>query len=226
MQRHKDYMYQELDAWTESDWRRMRAVYYLLLENTDWFIELLLDTLRAAGLEENTIVVFTTDHGEMLGSHGLIAKTVFYEESAKTMMLLRYPPQIPAGSVDRQTLISTQDLMPTLLDLCGLNLPAGLDGKSFKSLCTGAAADQDFSQLIAMNFDGRMLRSGPYKYVHSRVYGDEYQILFDLEKDPHESRNVYGQSGYEAVSSRLRAQLTDWMRHEGLSLTFDDSGGE
>ena len=78
--RHKDYMYEELGDWREDDWRRYIAAYNLLLEKTDAYIETVLDTLRQTGLEEDTIVIFTTDHGEMMGSHGLISKTNFYEE--------------------------------------------------------------------------------------------------------------------------------------------------
>ena len=227
MQRDEDYIYQELHAWTETDWRRFQAVYYLLLEKTDWYIELVLDALRSAGLEDDTIVVFTTDHGEMLGSHGLIAKTVFYEESAKTMMLVRHPRRIAPGGVDSRSFISTQDLMPTLLDLCGLKIPDGLDGKSFGALCCGDDAGEATStSLYALNFDGRMLRHQHFKYVRSRVYGADYDVLFDLEKDPLESRNVFGQAGYETVSARLRSQLDDWMRVQGLPLTFSDSGGD
>ncbi len=224
MQRDGEYMYEELGDWSEDDWKRYLAAYYLLLEKTDWYIELVLDALRAAGLEENTIVVFTTDHGEMMGSHGLISKTIFYEESAKTMMLVKQPGKIAPGSVDETTFVSTQDLMPTLLDLCGLPIPDGLDGQSFKGRCYGQS-DGDFSRLFSVNFDGRMLRYGDYKYVHSMVYGTEYQILFDLARDPHETTNVYGQPGYEAISAQLQSELATWMQQQGLELTFDDLQG-
>jgi len=225
MQRSDEYMYEELGDWSEDDWRRYLAAYYLMLEKTDWYIALVLDSLRAAGLEDNTIVVFTTDHGEMMGSHGLISKTIFYEESARTMMLVRRPGVIAPGQVEEQAFVNTQDLMPTLLDLAGLPVPYyGIDGRSFKARCTGDASwdPQRFSRLFAVNFDGRMMRFGPYKYVHSQVYGQTYHILFDLDNDPHETRNVFGQAGYEAISEQLRSELAAWMLHEGLDLTFDD----
>jgi arylsulfatase A-like enzyme len=91
MIRGKDFMYEELWNQTEDEWRRYISAYYLLIENTDWYIGLVLDALRAEGLEDNTIVVFTTDHGDMMGSHRMIAKTVLYEESARTMMIIRHP---------------------------------------------------------------------------------------------------------------------------------------
>lgn len=222
MQREKEYMYEELHAWTEDDWKRYLAAYYLLLEKTDWYVELILDGLRDAGLEDNTIVVFTTDHGEMMGSHNLISKTIFYEESAKTMMVVKHPGRAPAGAVDDDSFVATHDLMPTLLDLCGVGIPEGLDGRSFKARCYGERDEHDFSRLYAVNFDGRMLRHERYKYVRSVVYGEDYHILFDLENDPDETRNVYGQAGYEAVSETMRADLAGWMQAQEIDLTFDD----
>lgn len=218
MIRDRDYMYEELHAWTENDWKRYLATYYLLLEKTDWYIELVLDALRDAGLEDNTIVVFTTDHGDMMGGHGLISKNVFYEESVKTMMLVRQPGKIAAGSVDEHTLVASHDLMPTLLDMCGIDVPADLDGQSFKARCYGQSSG-DFSHLYAEHTDGRMLRHASYKYVHNNVYGEDYHILFDLENDPHETQNVYGQPGYEDVSREIMAKLDGWMQSCGLELT-------
>jgi arylsulfatase A-like enzyme len=220
MIRHRGYMYQELEAFSQDDWKRYLAAYCLLIENTDWYIELLLDALRDAGLEENTIVIFTTDHGDMMGSHHLIAKTTFYEESAKTMMIVRQPGMIIPGTVNTDALIATIDLMPTILDLCDIPVPDSLDGKSFKDQCYGEDRGH-FQELYSVNRDSRMLRFGQYKYIHSEVYGQEYEILFDLWADPDETTNVFGQDGYEAVSSEARQRLDAWLQRQNLSLTFD-----
>lgn len=221
MIRDREYMYQELEEWSESDWRRYIATYYLLIEKTDWYIQLVLDALEDAGLAANTLVVFTTDHGDMMGSHGLIAKTNFYEESARTHLLVRYPGQITPGSVEHESLVGSIDLLPTLLDFCDIDVPEGLDGQSLKSRCLGGDAG-DFSRLFSENPDGRMLRFNHYKYVRSRVYGEEREILFDLESDPHESRNVFGQPRYDEVSQRAQATLEAWLEREELGLTFDE----
>jgi arylsulfatase A-like enzyme len=113
--------------------------------------------------------------------------------------------------------------MPTILDLCDLPIPEGLDGRSFKAHCYGQS-DGDFSHLYAINFDGRMLRYKHYKYIHSQVYGTEYHILFDLEQDPHETINLFGQPGYEAISIELQTKLDNWLKQEKLELTFNDLG--
>ncbi|MEM9776807.1 MAG: sulfatase/phosphatase domain-containing protein, partial [Chloroflexota bacterium] len=171
--------------------------------------------------EDDTVVIFTTDHGEMMGSHRLISKTNFYEESAKTITLIKQPHKIAARSVDHTTFIGTIDLMPTMLDLCEIEVPKGLDGKSYKATCY--AQDEslsDFSELFAINPDGRMLRFGQYKYVHSVVYGQEYEILFDLEADPNETKNLFNTVGYEDVSLSARKRLNDWLTRENLGLNF------
>jgi arylsulfatase A-like enzyme len=219
MIRHRDYMYEELQAYTENDWRRYIAAYYLLIENTDWHIRLVLQALAQAGLERDTIILFTSDHGDMMGSHGLIAKTVFYEESVQTQMIVRYPGRIAPGTVDRTSLVGSIDVMPTLLDLCGLEVPPGLDGQSFRSRCMGRQ-EGDFSHLFSESFDGRMLRFAQFKYVHSEVYGEEYEILFDLEADPEEAENVFGKPGYEDASCYARTTLDVWLEREDLDLRF------
>ncbi len=211
MIRHKDYMYEELEAFTENDWKRFLATYCLLVEKTDWYIELVLDAVKNAGLEENTIVLFTTDHGEMMSSHQLIGKTCFYEESAKTMMLVKHPSKIPANHVNEEALVGTIDLMPTMLDLCDLPVPDGLDGNSFNTACYGQSSNE-FDQLVSSNPDGYMIRFEQYKYVQSTVYDEPYQILFDLEKDPDETQNVFGHEGYTAVSQQAVERLKAWQK--------------
>lgn len=216
----KDFMFEELWGQDEDDWRRYVAAYYLLIENTDWYIGLVINALREAGLEDNTIVVFTTDHGDMMGSHKLIAKTVFYEESVKTPMIIRYPDKIAPGSVDDHSLVGSIDIMPTLLDICGLDVPGNLDGRSFKNLCYSGNGDE-FPVLFSVNRYGRMVRFDDFKFVRSEVYGEEYEILFDLNKDPDETTNVVNQPDYESASVRGRKLLEEWMQSEGIVLTYN-----
>jgi arylsulfatase A-like enzyme len=106
----EDYMYKELEERNENEWRRYISTYNLLIEKTDWYIELVLDALKKNGLEEDTIVVFITDHGDLMGSHKLIAKTAFYEESAKTFMLLRYPKKIK-HAINNLSIISKRSVI-------------------------------------------------------------------------------------------------------------------
>ncbi len=117
---------------TESDWRRMIANYWGLCSLVDTHVGVILDTLDACGLADNTIVVYTSDHGDMMGSHRLLAKCVAFEEAARVPLLIRLPGQ----AAQRRVLgpVSQIDLAPTLLDLMGQPLPSHLQGRSLRPL--------------------------------------------------------------------------------------------
>lgn len=223
MKHPNNHSYGVLEKWTDNDWQRYKTVFGLLTENTDWLIGLVLDTLREQGLEENTIVVFTTDHGEMLGSHKINSKTVLYEESAKTMMIVRHPDKIAAGGVNEAAMLGTIDMMPTIIDLAGIDVPEGLDGKSFKSHCYGETND-DFQEVYAMNDWSRMVRFGDYKYVRSKIDGEIVHVLFDLANDPNENTNVYADAKYADAAKDANERMDAWLAEQELELTFNPFG--
>jgi arylsulfatase A-like enzyme len=113
---------------TEADWRKLIAQYWGLCSLVDTHTGTILDTLEETGLADNTIVVYTSDHGDMMGSHGLIAKTVMFEEAEKVPLLVHMPGQTEQRRVSSP--VSQVDLVPTLLDLMGHSVPEGLDGVS------------------------------------------------------------------------------------------------
>lgn len=213
----EDYMYKELEDRDENEWRRYISTYNLLIEKTDWYVELVLEALRKNGLEEDTIVVFTTDHGDLMGSHKLIAKTAFYEESAKTFMLMKYPKGIKP-LVNNEAKISTIDLMPTLLELCDITIPKILDGKSFKEPLLNN--NTDFDILVSENPFGKMVRYQSLKYIKSVVNEKEYEILIDLEKDPDESENRINDKSYQEEVSYLRNYLDSYLKEKGITLNY------
>nr|WP_086940605.1 sulfatase-like hydrolase/transferase [Thaumasiovibrio occultus] len=219
MIKHEDYMYKELDDLDENYWKQFISTYGLLVENTDWLVNLVMNTLKAQGLDEDTIILFTADHGEMMGSHRLIAKTVFYEESAKTPMIIRYPAGVKAGQVDSDNMVSTIDIMPTLLDLCGIETTDKMDGKSFKEGLVGEAVTHE--ETFCENYFSRMFRFKQYKYVASHVYEKDYQILIDLENDPKETKNLFNQPGYEDVSAYAEKRMNEWLAQETIGLEFN-----
>ncbi|MGI5819664.1 MAG: sulfatase-like hydrolase/transferase [Armatimonadota bacterium] len=116
---------------TEDDWKRLIANYWGLCSLVDTYVGRILDALERSGHADDTIVVFTSDHGDMMGSHQLVAKTVMYEESVRVPMLLRVPwmPQA-TGRVERP--VSQIDVVPTLLDLLGNPVPSHLQGRSWR----------------------------------------------------------------------------------------------
>ncbi|MGL6314175.1 sulfatase family protein [Vibrio sp. WXL103] len=219
MIKHDDYMYKELDELDENYWKQFISTYGLLIEKTDWLVALVLDQLKQQGIDNNTIIVFTSDHGEMMGSHRLIAKTVFYEESAKTPMIIRFPDSIKAGGVDSKNIISTVDIMPTLLDLCGLEVPTNIDGKSFKLSCIEEDAFTH-EEVFCENGFSRMFRFKQYKYIESLVYEKHYKILIDLEKDPKETVNLFKTEGYQDVSAYAERRMSEWLEKQQIGLEF------
>jgi arylsulfatase A-like enzyme len=128
---------------TPADWRQMIAHYWGLCSLVDTHVGTILDTLTACGLDEHTIVVYTSDHGDMMGSHRLLAKCVMYEEAVRVPLLIRLPPQL-AGSLQQRwashrvhTPVSQIDVLPTLLDLMGQPIPSHLQGRSLRAFLEG-----------------------------------------------------------------------------------------
>ena len=218
---HEDFMYKEVFELNEDQWKRFISTYQLLIENTDRLIGLLLKNLKEQGLEENTIVMFTTDHGEMSGSHKLIAKTTFYEESSKIPVIIRYPKEIKQSTTNNNALVSTIDIMPTLLDLAGVGIPKGIDGKSFKKQILESevsTSTNEFDIVFSQNQFGRMVRYDDFKYVRSVVYGITYEILYNIDKDPIESKNLLKDPKFKNQLIKGRKLLDDWLVNEGTEL--------
>ena len=126
---------------TEAHWRRMIANYWGLCSLVDTHVGTILDTLAECGLDENTIVVYTSDHGDMMGSHRLLAKCVMFEEAVRVPLLVRLPGQTQAQRIPQP--VSQVDLVPTLLDWMGQPLPSGLEGQSLRSLVEGSNSAED-----------------------------------------------------------------------------------
>ena len=114
-------------------WRRL---YYAMTANLDWNIGRLLKAIEQAGISDNTIVVFSSDHGEMFGAHGRRAKNIFYDEAARIPFLIRWPKKIRAGTVS-DACISTVDIMPTILSLMDLQIPEDVEGMDLSHCAIG-----------------------------------------------------------------------------------------
>ncbi|MGC9454726.1 MAG: sulfatase family protein [Phycisphaerae bacterium] len=119
---------------TEADWRRIRANYWGLCSLVDTHVGRILRTLEDCGLSENTIVVYTSDHGDMMGSHRLLAKCVQFEEAARVPLMIRLPGQTTGRRIAGP--VSQIDLVPTLLELMGEDVPDNLQGRSLKPILT------------------------------------------------------------------------------------------
>lgn len=202
------------ENWTEEQWRLYLATYYLLLENTDWLLGQTLDAVRRAGLERDTIVLFTSDHGDQMGAHHLVGKNAFYEECMRVPFALSWPGTIAAGEVNRTALVSGVDVVPTLCDFAGLSGPAGIEGRSVRPLLGGASAKWR-DVLVAELGTGRMLRAGRHKYIRYMKGTTRTEFLFDLQNDPGETRDLAQVPAASGDLERCRALLDGWMTQTG-----------
>jgi len=199
-------------TYDERAWRIYRWTYCRLTEQVDKHISLILDGLKDAGLADNTLVVFTSDHGNMDASHRLASKGLFYEESLGIPLILRYKGGIPAGKTDQKHLVSTGlDILPTLCDYAKVTPPAHLLGKSLRALAEGKPVDKWRSYIASENGWSRMIRSQRYKYC---VYdsADSNESLVDMENDPGEMRNLVEDPQFRDVLAEHRRLLTDWSK--------------
>ena len=204
--------------WTDQQWREYLWVYYRLIESADAEVGRVLAALDQARLASNTLVVFTSDHGDMLGAHGFRHKQKLYEEAVTVPLIVA----VPGGrsGVDHRHLISGLDILPTMLDYAGLGAPGSLQGRSLRPLIEDKpVAWREFvaSEVNIYN-ESRMIRSARYKYI---VYaqGSDREQLFDLEQDPGELRNRIADPAYADEVARHRQWMDQWRKE-----THDDPG--
>ncbi|MDA0836964.1 MAG: sulfatase-like hydrolase/transferase [Planctomycetota bacterium] len=178
------------EQWTEKDWRMHRWAYRNLTEMVDTEIGVVLDALKETGLEDNTVVVFTSDHGDHDGSHRMEHKTAPYEEAARIPLIVARPGFTPAGTVNSTHLISNGlDFVPTCCDYAGIDPPADLLGRSFRQLAEGTEPDDWRESLLIESEIGRAVVTQTHKYILYDM-GESREQLMDLIADPYETRNA------------------------------------
>ena len=175
----------------------------------------LLATVQTAGVAERTIVIFTSDHGDMMRSQGLTTKHVPWDESIRVPFLLRYPQKLGNQGRRVRTVLNTPDIMPTVLALAGLALPEGMQGTDYSKLCEGASLPRHSVAFLqfpvsygAARSEGigeyRGFRTEQYTYVRS-LHGP--WLLYDNRADPYQMHNLCGHAGHKAVQARLDREL-------------------
>jgi len=190
----------------EEDLRKARAAYYAMITEVDEMVGAVLDALDATGQRENTVVIFTSDHGEMAGEHGLFLKNLPHEGCARVPLLIA-GPGFPAGKVV-ETPVSLMDLYATIVDLAGGPELEGVRGRSLRPLAEGGA-DGHPPVLMELNTERLItgiftLREGDWKYNYYVDYPDE---LFNLREDPDEWVNRIDDPACAEVAERLRGEI-------------------
>jgi choline-sulfatase len=206
------------EKWSQEQWRLHRWAYCRLTEKVDGQIGVVLKAVQDSGLDRNTVILFTSDHGDMDSAHRLEHKSMLYEEAARVPFLVSDPNCTSPGGVDHKHLVSAGlDLIPTMCDYAGIDRPAGLTGRSVRSLVQ-SRADSPWRQTLASESQfGRMLLSSRYKYV---IYdsGKHREQLYDLENDPGEMRNCATDPAHATVLREHRQHLADHVDRTGDSM--------
>ncbi|MBT3373960.1 MAG: sulfatase [Lentisphaerae bacterium] len=214
------------DAWSDidkdpariSEWMR---VYYAMTANLDANVGRVLAALEKCGLDQDTLVVFTSDHGECFGAHGRMKKNIFYEEAARVPFLMKLPGVIPAG-FRHYACFNCVDIMPTLLGFAGGNIPEEAEGMDLSHCARGEAGPEPAFAFLqntgacAAWEDGhewRAVRDKQFTYAVYRVDGRE--LLFDNLADPLQMTDLAGSAAHGAVLQTFREKLSAKMDELG-----------
>jgi choline-sulfatase len=215
---HSQWLYvahaQDLYSVSEAQVRRARHAYYGMVSYVDEKIGRILNVLEETGLQDNTVVVFCADHGEMLGERGMWFKQCFFESSVRVPLIVSMPKRFAPARVSEH--VSLVDLLPTLRDLAHEGQPppavGPLHGRSLLGLLQGAAEPErcvvsEYSSEGVMA-PSRMVRMGPWKYIFTHGLAP---LLFNLDNDPDELDNLAGQTAHTQTEQSLHARLVqDW----------------
>jgi len=190
-----------------------------MIKEVDDLIGEILDKLDELGLADNTLVVFVSDHGEMLGDHGMHSKMIFYEGSVHVPFLMRFPGRIKPGTVVEEP-VSTMDVFPTILEYLGMTIPP-TDGVNLRRLIEGRGKGHDVvSYSLGRGSPNYMIRSGNLKLMMSQVPdSNAFDALYDLKADPLEMRNLVvspvSPEKDRAQAEMMKQRLVQWLKdHE------------
>ena len=216
---------------TVAELKQAKARYWGLITLVDEMVGRVLQRLRALGLEDSTIVVFTSDHGEMMGDHRLMSKSVTYEESIKVPLLISVPGM--RRSVRVTSPAAQVDIVPTLLELLGQARPSHLEGESWASSMRGEKQWGGRDVIIESNFRGyspggdRAWADQHVYYQRTVVTPERWKLslsdvgegeLYDLNTDPRERRNLFYDASHKSKGADLRERIRRWQKSTGDSV--------
>ncbi len=230
----RDYAAPEEDVSTEEGWRRLRAHYFTNITLVDGMVGRITAALDQAGVADDTMVVFTSEHGDMLGDHGMLEKRALYEESSRVPLLMRIPWLAREQTLIRES-VGHIDLVPTVLELLGEPVQEALQGKSLAPVVRGEGPLEDNDVFIEWNgtsetLDDRDLGSPainrmltlPWRSIVSERWklnlcaGDQCE-LFDLNSDPYEMNNLFDEPAHRDRVRDLAARIRVWQHETGDS---------
>lgn len=214
--KHYGPEWQWTTSWDKTKWQEYLRAYHRLTEVIDAELGRLLDALERTGLAENTLVVFTSDHGEACAGHQLVMKLSPYEEAASVPLIARLPGRLPAGKVCRTHVASGVDLLPTLCDFAGAPTLTDVPGVSLRPILENP--DQEGRDFAVIHVDpdpkrpdvfARVVRTPDFKYMIFSV-GEPAEALYNLNDDPGEMRNLAKEPSAQKQLVRHRQLLATW----------------
>ncbi|MHA7941600.1 sulfatase family protein [Formosa sp. 3Alg 14/1] len=203
----------ELLEWS---YQRYLEDYLRCIDSVDDSVGEILDFLEENGLDENTLVVYTSDQGFYLGEHGWFDKRFMYEESFRTPLLMKLPSKIKKGTVTQ--LVQNIDYAPTFLDLAGVEIPSDMQGESLLPILDDKTDNDEWRKSVYYHYYEYPgphavkrhygVRTDKHKLIHFYNNIDQWE-LYDLEADPGEVDNLYGKEGYDEITQTLYTELLD-----------------
>ena len=210
------------DEMSEEDHRLIRAAYWADIDLVDAQLGRVLDTLERTGQRDNTMVIFHSDHGEMLGDHGMYLKgPFFYDPMVRVPLIIAWPGTIPAMKKTGQAMVELVDIAPTVLEAAGLPVDSGMQGRSLYPLLSGEnMPDRHRDDIYCEHYKSSAMYRDPSPYLtmvrteacklvvlHSADAGE----LYDLESDPGESMNRWDDPGYRDIKLAMMKRVCDRM---------------
>lgn len=206
---NEKYNYAALDRHA---WGQVKAAYYGMISLIDDCVGRILKALREKGIEDDTLILFTSDHGELMGDHGLLFKGPFlYDCLIKAPMLMQWPGVIPKGSRYKQV-TEHVDLMPTILEYAGVRCPYGVQGMSMSPIVRGDSGGGREYALTEFNcydwgLNMKTVTGNDYKLTY--YAGERFGELYDRNADPQEIKNLWDDPDYRTVKQELLRKLMD-----------------
>lgn len=217
-ERERSYRLYPTKGYTADDWRHYRNAYFRLIEHVDAEVGKIIDTIDSLGLWDNTVVIFTADHGDGQGAHQWNQKTALWEEVANIPLIVCAPGNRKnAGQVTEALVNNGIDLMPSILDWAEVEKPAWCDGNSLRGAVENPASEGENEYVVCETVfaqtggtNGWMLRTPHFKYVLYEA-GENREMLFDMDNDRLEMTNLAIESKYRPELLRHRELLRQWM---------------
>jgi arylsulfatase A-like enzyme len=212
LRKHKEWNLEKKDwDW----WSKVVAKYYGTISFIDECVGRVLNTIKECGIEDNTIFIFSTDHGDATGSHKHIEKAgTMYDEIFHIPLIIKTPPSWKNSNRQVSSFVRLMDLMPTFVELAGAKAPQNIDACSLIPFLKGKTPD-NWPDSVYCEHHGevwgyqsqRMVRTNNWKYVYSPSDFDE---LYNLKDDPYEMKNLISDSSYKDILKEMKARLIGW----------------